>query len=160
MTTGKTTALTIQTFNPYSSHVQMWELDHKEGRAPQNWCFWIVMLKKPLESPLDSKDTKPVNPKGNQLWIFTGRMDAGAEAPILWSPVAKSRHTDAGKDWKQKEKGKTEDEMIGWHHWLSGHEFGQATRDGEGQGGLASCSLWARKELDTIWWLNNNNSEK
>ena len=110
--------------NPYSqsygfssSHVQMCEFDHKESWAPKNWCFWIVMLEKTLESSLNSKDIKPVNPKGNQPWIFIGRSDAETEAPVLWPPDTKSRligkDPDAGKDWGQEEKGATEDEMVG-----------------------------------------------
>ena len=98
--------------------VWMWELDRKESWAPKNWCFWTVVLEKTLESPLDSKETKLVRPKGNQSWIFTGRTDAEAETPILWPP-------DAGKDWKQK-KGMTEDEMVGWYDQLDGNEFDQA----------------------------------
>ena len=100
----------------HGSHVQIRELDHKEGWVPKNWCFWIVVLEKSLESPLESKEIKPVNPKGNQPWIFTGRTDAEAEASILKPPDAKSQLTgkdpDAGKDWKQKEKGAAEDEMA------------------------------------------------
>ena len=118
----------------------MWELDHKEGWAPKNWCFRTVVLEKTLESPLDSKEIKLVNPKGNQPWIFFGRTDAEAEAPILCPPAAKSgfigKDPDAGKDWRQEEKGTTEDEMVGWHHWLNGHEFEQAPGDSEGQGSL------------------------
>ena len=106
----------------------MWELDHKEGWVPKNWCFWIVVLKT-LESCLDSKEIKSVNPKGNQSWIFTGRMDTEAEVLILWPLDAKSRLTgkdlDAGKDWRQEEKWVTQDEMAGWHHWPNGHEFKQ-----------------------------------
>ena len=111
-----------------SSHVWMWELDHKEGWAPKNWCFWTVELEKTLESPLDSKEIKPVNPKGNESWIFSGRTDAKAETPMLWSPDVKNwlhgNDPDAGKDWRQENKGTAEDEMVGWHHWLNGHEFG------------------------------------
>ena len=118
-----------------------------------------VVLKKTLESPLDSKEVKPVNPKGNQSWIFIGGTDAEAEAPILWPPDAKSQLTgkdpDAGKDCGQ-EKGITEDKMVGCHHWLNGHEFEQALGDGEGQGSLACCSLWGRKELDLTERVNNN----
>ena len=120
-----------------SSHVWKWELDHKEGWVPKNWCFWTVVLEKTFESPLDCK-IKSVNPKGNQLWILTGRTDAEAEAPTLWPPVAKSwligKDSDAGKDWGQKEKGVTEDEMVGWHHRFNGHEFEQTLGAGEGQG--------------------------
>ena len=134
----------------------MWELDHKEGWAPKNWCFQTVVLKKILESPLGCK-IKPVNPKWNQSWIFIGRTDA--ETPILWPPDAKSLLTgkdpDAGKDWGQEEKGMTEDEMVGWYHRLNGHEFEQALCDGEGQGSLACCSPWGYKESDTTEWLNN-----
>ena len=110
-----------------SSHVWMWELDHKEGWAPMNWCFWTVVLEKTLENPLDCKETQPVNPKGNQSWIFIERTDAKAETPILWPPDMKNqpigKDPDAGKDWGQEEKGTTDDEMIEWHHWHDGHEF-------------------------------------
>ena len=146
--------------SPYSqsygfscSHVWMWELDHKEGWAPKNWCFQTSVLEKTLESPLDCKEIKPVNPKGNQPWIFTGRTDAEAEAPILWPPDAKNRligkDPEAEKDWRQEEKGMTEDEMVGWHHWFDGHEFGKVLGVGDGQGSLAGCSPWGCKELDT-----------
>ena len=107
------------------------------------WCFQIVVLEKALESPLDSKEIKPVTPKGNQPWIFTGRTDDEAKAPILWPPDAKSWPTrkdpDAGKDWGQEEKGVTEDKMVGWHHWLNGHEFLQTLGDDGGQGRLVYC---------------------
>ena len=106
-----------------SSHVQMW------GRVLNNWCLWTVVLEKTLENPLDNKEIKSVNPKGNQPWIFIGRTDAEAEAPILWPPDVKSwfigKYPDAGKYWGQEEKGTTEDEMVQWHHWLNGHEFGE-----------------------------------
>ena len=106
-------------------HIWMWELDCEEGWAPKIWCFWTVVLEKTLESSLDCKEIKPVNPKGNQPWIFIGRIDAEAETPILWPPDAKSRligkEPDAGKDWRWEEKGTTEDEMVGWHHQLNGH---------------------------------------
>ena len=142
-----------------SSRVQMWELDHKESWAPKNWCFWTVMLEKTLVSPLDSKEIKLVNPKGIQPWIFIGRTNAETEAPILWPPDAKSQLTgkdpDAGKDWRQ-EKGRTEDEMVGWHHQLNGLELEQTPGDGDGQGSLACCSLWGREETDTTEWMNNN----
>jgi len=108
----------------FSSHVQMWELDYKEGWVPKNWCFQIVVLEKTLDSPLDSKEVRPVNPKRNQLWRFIGRTNA--EALIFWPPDAKGwligKDPDAGKDWGQEEKGTTEDEMAGWHHCLNGHE--------------------------------------
>ena len=110
-----------------SGHLWMWELDCKESWVLKNWCFWTMMLEKTLESPLDSKEIQPVHPKGNQSWIFIGRTDAEAEAPILWPPDVNSwltwKDRDAGKDWRQEEKGMTEGEMIGWHHWLNGHEF-------------------------------------
>ena len=111
-----------------SSHVWMWELYHKESWVWKNWCLWTVVLEKTLESPLDCKAIQPVHPKGNQSWIFIGRTDAEAETPILWLPDVKNwfiwKHSDAGKDWRQEEKGVTEDEMVGWHHWLNRHEFG------------------------------------
>ena len=136
----------------------MWELDHKEGCVSQNWFFQTVVLEKTLESPLDSKEIQAVNPKRNQLWLFIVRTDTGTEAPIFWPPNAKSQLTgkdpDAGKDWRQKEKRATEDETVGWHHWFSGHELGQTPGDGDGQGGLACCSPWGRKEWDTTWQLN------
>ena len=106
--------------------VWMWKLDYKESWVLKNWCFWTVVLEKTLETPLESKEIKPVNPKGNQPWIFIGKTDAEAEAPILWAPDEKSqlirKDPDAGKDWGQEEKGVTEDEMVGWQHWLNGHE--------------------------------------
>ena len=140
------------------SHVQMWELDHKEGWALKNWCFRTVVLKKTLESPLGCKEIKPVIPKGNQPWIFTGRTDAEPEAPVLWPPDAKSQLTgkdpDAGKDWRPMEKGTTEKEMVRWHHQLNGQEFEQTPGDGEGQGILAHWSPWGCKESDTTKQLN------
>ena len=136
----------------------MWELDYKESWVPKNWCFWTVVLEKTLESPLDSKEIKPVNPKGNQPWIFIGRPDAEAEAPILWPPDAKSKligkDPDAGKDWKQEEKGITEDEMVGWHHQLDGHLFEQAPGVGDEQRSLACCSPSGGKESDMTEWMN------
>ena len=136
----------------------MWDLDHKEDCAPKNWCFWTVVLDKTFENPLDSKEIKPVNPKGNQSWIFIGRTAAEAVIPILWPPDAKNwlirKDSDAGKDWRQEEKGMTEDEMVGWHHQFDGHEFEQASAVGDGQGSLACCSPWGRKESDMTEWLN------
>ena len=116
------------------------------------------MLEKTLESPLDCKEIQPVHPQGDQSWVFTGRSDIEAETPILWPPDEKSwligKDLDAGKDWGQEEKGTTEDEMVGWHHWLNGHGFEWAPGAGDGQGGLACCSSWGRKELDTTERLN------
>ena len=141
----------------------MWELDHKESWAPKNWCFWSVVLKKTLESPLDWKEIKPVNPNGNQFWIFIRRTDAEAEAPILWPPDAKSwlirKDSNAGKDWRNEENGITEDEMVGWHHWLNEHEFEHALEYGEGHGSLVCCSPWGHKELDMTELLNNKSPE-
>ena len=138
----------------------MWELDHKEDWVPKNRSFWTMVLEKTLESLLDSKEIRSVNPKGNQLWIFLGRNDAEAEAPIHWSPDTKSqligKDSDAGKDWRQEEKGTTEDELVGWHHQLNGHEFEQTLGDGEGQGGLTCCSPWSHKESDKTYPLNND----
>ena len=110
-----------------SSHVWMWELDHKESWVPKNWCFWTVVLEKTLESPLDCKEIQPVHPKGDQSWWFTGRTDAETEAPVLWPLVVKNwligKDSDAEKDWREEEKGTTEDEIVGQHHWLNGHEL-------------------------------------
>ena len=140
-------------------HEQICELDHKEGWVPKNWCFWTVVLEKTLESRLDCKEIQPVHPKGNQPWIFIGR--TVAEPPILWPPDAKNwlirKDPDGGKDWRQ-EKGMREDEMVGWHQQLNGHEFKQASGDGEGEGSLACCSPWGHKESDTteqLNWLRN-----
>ena len=123
-----------------SSHVWMWELDYKESWAPKNWCFWTVVLDKRLESPLDCKEIQPVNPKGNRSWIFIGRTDAEAETPILWPPDAKNqliwKGPDAGKDWRQEEKGTTEDEMVAWHHQCNAHECEQDPEVSDGQGSL------------------------
>ena len=155
-------SLSSQRYDFSSNHVWMWEVDHKEGWTPKNLCFQIVVLEKTLESPLDCKDIQPVNSKGNQSWIFIGRTDAEAKAPTLW-PFDLIRRNDsfdlkkwliwkdpdAGKDWRQK--GMTEDEMIGWHHRLSGHEFEQALGDGEGQGSLV-CRL---QVTESQTWLSN-----
>ena len=136
----------------------MWEVDYKESWGPKNWCFWTVVLEKILKSPLDCKEIQPFHLKGNQSWIFIGRTDVEAD-PIFWPPDVKSwliwKDPDAGKDWKQEEKGTTEDEMVGWHHHLNGHMFEQAPGDGEGQGNLACCSPWGRKELNMTEQLNN-----
>ena len=134
----------------------MWEVDHKKGWASKNWCFWTVVLEKTLESPFDYKEIQPVNPKGNQSWIFIGRTDA--KVPILWPPDVKSQLTgkdpDAGKDWRQKEQGTTDDEMVGWHHQLDIHEFEQDSGVGDGQGSLMCRSPWGHKELGMTEWLN------
>ena len=139
-----------------SSHVQMWELNHKEDWVPKNWCFQTVVLEKTLKNPLDCKEIKPVNPKGNQPWIFIGRIVA--EAPTLWPPHAKSwligKDSDAGRDWGQEDKGTTEDEMAGWHHQLDGRESDWTPGVGDGCGGLACCNSWGRKESDTTEQLN------
>ena len=141
-----------------SSHVWMRELDNKESWAPKNWYFWTVVMEKTLESPLDCKETKSVSLKRNQCWMFIGRTDAEAEAPLLWSPDEKSwlirKDPDAGKDWRQEEKGTIEEGMVGWPHWLNGHEFEQVMGVGDGQGGLACCSPWGRQESDTTERLN------
>ena len=140
-----------QSYGLSSSHVWSWELDHKEGWVQKNWCFWTVVLAKTLESPLDCKEIKPVNPQGNQPWIFIGRTDA--EALILWPPGAKNwligKDSEAGKDWRQEEKGTTENEIVGCHHWLNEHEFEQTLGDSEEQGSLVCCSPWGHKESDT-----------
>ena len=121
----------------------MGELDYKESWTLKNWYFWTLVLEKTLESPLDCKEIQPVHPKGNQFWIFIGRTDVEAETPILWPPNAKKwliwKDPDGGKDWRREGKGMTEDEMVGWHHWLSGHEFEETLGVGDGQGGLTCC---------------------
>ena len=150
-----------QSYGFSSSHVWIWELDPKEGWAP-NWCFQVIMLEKTLESPLDSKEIKPVNLKGNQPWIFIETTDAEAETPVLWPPDANSwligKDPDAGKDWRQEEKGRTQDETVGWHHQLNGHEFGQTPGVDEGQGrawhaavhGMEKSQTWLRDWMTTI----------
>ena len=136
----------------------MWELDCEEGWAPKNWCFWTVALEKALESPLDCKEIQPVHSKGDQPWVFFGRIDAKAETPILWPSHAKSwlmgKDSDAGRDRGQEEKGTTEDEMAGWHHQLDGHEFEWTPGEGDGQGGLACWDSRGPKESDTTERLN------
>ena len=143
-----------------SGHVRSWELDGKEDRVRKNWCLWTEVLEQILESPLDSKESKPVNLKGHQPWIFTGSADAAAEALIFWSSDANRWLTekvpDAVKDWGQKEKRASEEEMAGWHHWCNGHELGQTSGEGKRQGGPACCSPWGCKESDTTGRLNNN----
>ena len=133
----------------------MWELDYKESWAPKNWCFWTVVLEKTLEIPLDSKEIQPVHPKRNQSWIFIGRTDVEAETPIIWPPDVKSwligKDPDAGKDRRLEEKGMTEDEIVGWHHKLNGHEFEQAPGDGEGQGSLAVLQSMGSQRVGHDW---------
>ena len=133
--------------------VVMFQLDHKEGWVPKNWCSLIVVWEKALQTPLDYKQIKPVNSKRNQPWIFIGRTDAEAEALILWPLAAKSwligKDPDAGKDWRQKEKGMAVDEMVGWHHQFNGHDFEQTLGDNGGQRSLVCYSPRGHKELDT-----------
>ena len=125
------------------------ELDYKKSWVLKNWCFWTVVLEKTLESPLDCKEVQQVNPKGNQSWIFIGRTDAEAETLILWPPYAKNwlirKDPDAGKDWRQEEKGMTKNEMVGWHHQLDGHEFEQDLGVGDGQRSLVCCCPWGHR---------------
>ena len=141
-----------QSYGFSSSHIQMWELDHKKGWVPKNWCFQLV-LEKTLKSSLDYKETKRANPKRNQPWIWIGRTHVETEAPILWPPDIKSwligKDLDPGKDWRQKKKEAAEDKMVGWHHQLNGHEFEWTLGDSEGQESLLCCSAWSGKELDT-----------
>ena len=120
-----------------------YELDYKDSWMPKNWCFWTVVLEKTLESPLDYKEIQPVHSKGDQSWIFIGRTDAEAETPIFWPPDAKNwfirKDSDAGKDWRQEEKGARGNELVGWHHWFNGHEFEQTPGYSEGQGNLGAA---------------------
>ena len=143
-----------------SGHVWMWELDCEESWTPKNWCFWTVVLEKTLGSPLDCKEIQPVHSKGDQPWVLFGRNDAKAETPVLWPPRAKSwligKDSDAGRDSGQEEKGTAEDEMAGWHHRLDGCESEWTPGVGDGQGGLACCDSWVRKESDTTEWLKWN----
>ena len=127
----------------------MWELDYKESWTLKNWCFWTVVLEKSLESPLDYKDIQPVNPQGNQSWIFIGRTDVWPDA----NNWLIRKDLDAGKEWRW-EKRMTKDEIVGWHHWLDGHESEQSLGFGDGHGRLAWCSPWVHKESDTTEWLN------
>ena len=139
-----------QSYSFSRSHIWMWELNHKEGWEWKSLCFWTVILEKTLESPLDSKEIKLTIPKGQQHWIFIGRTDAEAEAPILWPTDLKSqllgKDSVTGKDWGQEEKWVTEDEMVGWHHRVNGCQFEQTLGDSEGQGSLACCSPWGCKD--------------
>ena len=148
----------VQGYGFSSSHVWMWDLDYKESWMLKNWCLWTEVLEKTLESPLDCKEIKPVSCKGNQSWIYIGRTDVEAETPVLWPPDVKNwligKHPDAWKDWRQEEKGTTEDEMVGWHHQLDGLEFEQALEVVDGQGSLVCCTPWSHKESDMIEPLN------
>ena len=141
-----------QSFVFSSSHVWMWELDYKESWMLKNWCFWTMVLEKTLESPLDCKEIQPVHPKVNQPWILIRRTDVEAETPILWPPIAKNcligKGPDAGKYWRWEEKGMTEDEIVGWHHWLNEHEFEHTPGDTKGQGSVVCCSPWGHKGSD------------
>ena len=136
----------------------MWELDYKESWALKNWCFWTVVLEKTVESSLDCKEIQSVHSKGDQSWAVFGRTDAKAETIIFWPPPAKSwligKDSDAGRDWGQEEKAPTEDEMAGWHHGLNGLESEWTPGVGDGQGGLACCDSWGRKQSDTTEQLN------
>ena len=153
--------LSSRSYGFSSTHVWMWEMDYKEGWAPKNWSFWIVVLEKTLESPLDSKEIQTVNLKENQPWIFIGGTDA--EAPKLGPPDAKGqlleKTSEAGKDWGQEENGAEEDEMVGWHHWLNGQEFEQTQGDGGGQGILVCCSPRGHK-VPSVTERMNNRSDK
>ena len=153
--------LPSQSYGFSSSYAWMWELEYKKSWAPNNWCFQTMVLKKTLESPLDCKEIQLVNLKEDQSWQFIGRTDAEAETPIPWPFNVenwligkKKKNPDAGKDWRQEEKGTIEDEMVGWHHWLHGYEFEQAVGVGDGQGSLACCSPWGCKKSDTTEQLN------
>ena len=142
-----------QSYGFPSSHVWMWQVDHKESWELKNWCFWAIVLEKTLENPLNSKEIKPVYPKGNQSWIFTGRTDTESGAPILWPLDAKcwliGKVPDAGKDQGQEEKGVTENEIVRYHHQLNKHEFEQTLGDSEEQESLLCYSPWSPKESDT-----------
>ena len=140
----------------------MWDLDHKKSWVLKNWCFWIVVLKKTFESPLDWKELQPIKTKGNQPWIFIGRADAEAEAPLLWPPDAKNwlilKDPDAGKDRRQEEKGTAGGEIVGWHHWFNGYEFEQAPGAGDGQEawcavvhGVAKSQTWLSNWTEQNW---------
>ena len=149
--------LSSQSYGFSSGHVWMWELNYKESWALKNWCFWTVVLEKTLESLLDCKEIQPVHPKGDQSWVFIGRTDV--VAPILWLSDVKNwliwKYPDNGKDWRQEEKGMTEDEMVGWLHWLDGHQVEPLSGVGDGQGSLACCSPWGHEKSYMTWQLKN-----
>ena len=146
-----------------SSHARMWELDYKESWVLKNWCFWTVVLEKTFESPLDCTEIQPGHPQGDQSWVFIERTDVDAETPILWPPEGKSwligKDPDAGKDSRREEKGTTENEMVGWHHWLDGHEFDQTSGNSEGQGSLCAAVHGVAKSRTTrtrgLWIITN-----
>ena len=155
--------LSSQSYGFSSSHVWMWELDYKESWALKNWCFWTVVLEKTLKSPLDHKENQLVHTKGNQSWIFIGRTDAEAETPILWPPDGKNwltgKDLDAGKDGRQEEKGMTEDEMVGWHHQVNGHEFEASSRSWWWTGKSGMLQSMGSQRVRHDWttkpnWLN------
>ena len=151
-----------QSYGFFNSYVQNVKVGPQRRLKAEELMFWTVMLEKTLESPLDFKEIKPVNPKGNQSWIFIRRTDGEAEAPILWPPDAKSwltaKDPDAGKDWRREEKGTTEDKIVGWHHRLNGHEFEQASGDGEGQGACHAAVNEVNKESDRAERLSGSNN--
>ena len=136
----------------------MWELDSEESWVLKNWCFWTMVLEKTVESPLDCKEIQPVHSEGDQPWDFFGRNDAKAETPGLWPPYVKSwligKYSDAGRHWRQDEKGTAEDEMAGWHHWPDGRESQWTPGVGDVQGGLACCDSWGHKKSETTERLN------
>ena len=142
----------------FSGHVWMWELDCEESWAPNNWCFWTVVLEKTLESPFECREIQTVHSDGNQPWDFFGRKDAKAETPVLWPPHVNSwligKYSDAGRDWGQEQKGTTENETAGWHHGLDGREFEWTPVVGDGQESLACCDSWGHKKSDTTEQLN------
>ena len=141
-----------------SGHGWMWELDYKESWAPKDWCFWTVVLEKTLQSPLDLQEIQPVHPKGDQSWVFLGRTDVEAETPILWPPDVKNwliwKDPDAGKDWGQEEKGTTEVEMAGWHHWLDGREFEWIPAVDDREAWLAAIHGVAKSQTWLSVWTN------
>ena len=155
--------LDCQSYGLSSSHAWVGEIDHKEGWAPKNWCFWTVVLEI-LESPLNSKEIKPVNSKWNQIWIFIGSIYAEAKALILQPLDGKSWHIgkdpDAGKYWGQEETGKTDNELIWWHHWFIGHKFEETQWDSDGQRSLVCCSSWGCKVSYMTSRLKNSNKNK
>ena len=152
--------LSSQTYGFSRSHVWMWELHHKESWAPKNWCFWTVVLEKTLESPLDCKEIQAVHPKGNESWIMIGTTDTEAEVPVLWPSDMKNwliwKDPDAGKDRRQEEKGTTEDKMVGWHHWLDGHEFEQALGVGDGTGKPGVLQSMGSQRVGRDWVTEQN----